>query len=166
MGATGTPEKDVAWLLSVLRAAPLRAQAQVGAAAGTAPVDQRLESSRSETSDELDAPERSTVVQTAVCSKLTPDGLNDAYFSQCHLGSPVRETCTPGSAWGDELKRSCPLGERCSRKRSTSSGSARATADKVRLYHPCARINLVPPAGEIPAPTRGAAASPGIESWV
>jgi site-specific DNA recombinase len=30
----------------------------------------------------------------------------------------------------------------------------------------CARINLVPPAGEIPAPTRGAAASPGIESWV
>jgi hypothetical protein len=30
----------------------------------------------------------------------------------------------------------------------------------------CARINLVLPAGEIPAPTRGAAASPGIESWV
>src|SRR6516164_7208460 len=30
----------------------------------------------------------------------------------------------------------------------------------------CARINLVLPAGEIPAPTRGAAASSGIESWV
>ena len=30
----------------------------------------------------------------------------------------------------------------------------------------CARINLVLLAGEIPAPTRGAAASPGIESWV
>ena len=30
----------------------------------------------------------------------------------------------------------------------------------------CARMNLVLPAGEIPAPTRGAAASPGIESWV
>jgi RNA-directed DNA polymerase len=30
----------------------------------------------------------------------------------------------------------------------------------------CARTNLVLPAGEIPAPTRGAAASPGIESWV
>src|SRR5215472_7504812 len=29
-----------------------------------------------------------------------------------------------------------------------------------------ARINLVFPAGEIPAPTRGGAASPGIESWV
>src|SRR6516225_1131686 len=29
-----------------------------------------------------------------------------------------------------------------------------------------ARINLVLPAGEIPAPTRGGAASPGIESWV
>src|ERR1700751_1995635 len=30
----------------------------------------------------------------------------------------------------------------------------------------CARINLVLPAGEIPVPTRGAAASSGIESWV
>jgi site-specific DNA recombinase len=30
----------------------------------------------------------------------------------------------------------------------------------------CARTNLVLPAGEIPAPSRGAAASPGIESWV
>jgi hypothetical protein len=29
-----------------------------------------------------------------------------------------------------------------------------------------ARINLVLPAGAIPAPSRGAAASPGIESWV
>jgi RNA-directed DNA polymerase len=30
----------------------------------------------------------------------------------------------------------------------------------------CARTNLALPAGEIPAPTRGAAALPGIESWV
>src|SRR6202007_1088646 len=30
----------------------------------------------------------------------------------------------------------------------------------------CARINLVLPTGEIPVPIRGAAASPGIESWV
>jgi len=29
-----------------------------------------------------------------------------------------------------------------------------------------ARINLVLPTGEIPVPIRGAAASPGIESWV
>ena len=29
----------------------------------------------------------------------------------------------------------------------------------------CARINLVLPAGEIPVPIRGGAASPGIESW-
>ena len=47
----------------------------------------------------------------------------------------MRGICTPGSAWGDELKWPCPLGERCSRKRCTSSGSARATAVKVRLYH-------------------------------
>src|SRR5712691_13066426 len=122
MGATGTPEKDVAWLLSVLRAAPLRAQAQVGAGAGTAPVDQRLESSRSETSDELDAPERSTVVQTAVCSKPTSDGLIYAHFSECRLGSPVRGICTPGSAWGDGIKWPCILGEASARKRLRPPG--------------------------------------------
>src|SRR5215471_17346044 len=33
--------------------------------------------------------DRSTVVQTAVCSEPTPDGLNDADFSKGHLGSPV-----------------------------------------------------------------------------
>src|ERR1019366_2907631 len=136
MGATGTSSEDVARLLSVLRAASLRAQAQLGATASTTTVDQRLESSRSATSDELDAFERATVVQAAVCSKPTPDGLTDAHFSQGHLGSPVREICTPGSAWGDEIKWPCLLGEKCSRKRRTSSGSARATVVKTRLYHP------------------------------
>src|SRR5262249_39237302 len=85
-----------------------------GTAAGTATVDKRLESSRSTTSDELDAPEGSTLVRTAVCSKPTPNRLNDAHFRQWHLGSPVREICTPGSAWGDEIKWPCLLGERCS----------------------------------------------------
>src|SRR5215471_12593189 len=136
MGATGASDEDVARLLSVLRPASLRAQAQLGAAASTAPVDQRLESSRTETPDELDAPERSTVVQTAVCSKPTPYSLNDAYFSQCHLGSPVRGTCTPGSAWGDESKRPCLLGEVPARKRLRPPGSARATANKPRPYQP------------------------------
>src|SRR5215471_15211689 len=111
MGATGTSDKDAEGLLSVLWAAPLRAKAQLGTAAGTATVDQRLESSRPTTSDELDAPEGSTLVRTAVCSKPTPDGLNDAHSSQCHLGSPVREICTPGSAWGDEIKWPSRLGE-------------------------------------------------------
>src|SRR5437667_6301794 len=141
MGATGTSEKDVEGLLSVLWAAPLRAKAQLGTAAGTATVDQRLESLRSTPSDELDAPEGSTLVRTAVCSKPTPDGLNDAHFSQCYLGSPVREICTPGSAWGDEIKWPCLLGERCSRKRCTSSGSARATVIKTRLYHPTGPVD-------------------------
>src|ERR1700726_3350641 len=122
MGATGTSDTDVEGLLSVLWAAPLRAQAQLGTASGTATVDQRLESSRSTTSDELDAPEGSTLVRTAVCSKPTPDGLNDATLANVNLGSPVQEICTPGSAWGDEIKWPCLLGERCSRKRCTSSG--------------------------------------------
>ena len=71
-------------------------------------MDKRPESSRSKTSDELDAPERSTVVRTAVGSKLAPDGLIDAYLRQCHLGSPVRGICTPGSAWGDETQEAMP----------------------------------------------------------
>src|SRR6516225_278163 len=136
MGATGASDEDVARLLSVLRPASLRAQAQLGAAASAAPVDQRLESSRTETSDELDALEGSPVVQTAVCSEPTPDGLNAAYFSQGHLGSPVRGICTPGSAWGDESKRPCPLGEAWARKRLRPQGSARATATKPRPYQP------------------------------
>jgi hypothetical protein len=77
MGATDTSDEDAEGLLSVLWAAPLRAKAQLGTAAGTVPVDKRLESSRSTTADELDAPEGSTLVQAAVCSKPTPDGLND-----------------------------------------------------------------------------------------
>src|SRR6516164_5989274 len=91
MGATGTSDEDVTRLLSVLWAASLRAQAQLGTATSTAPVDMRLESSRATAPDELDAAKEMLVVPTAVCSKPTPYGLNDAYFRQCHLGSPVRK---------------------------------------------------------------------------
>jgi hypothetical protein len=78
MGTTAAFEKDAAGLLSILWASSLRAQAQLGAATSTAPVDKRLESSRTKTTDELDALEESTVVRIAVCSKPTPDGLIDA----------------------------------------------------------------------------------------
>ena len=50
-------------------------------------MDQRAKSSRTETSDELDAPEGPTLVQTAVCSKPTPDDLNDAYFANVIWGA-------------------------------------------------------------------------------
>src|SRR6516162_3244935 len=136
MGATGTSDEDVTRLLSVLWAASLRAQAQLGTAASTAPVDMRLESSRATAPDELDAAEEMPVVPTAVCSKPTPYGLKDAYFRQCHLGSPVRENCTPGSAWGDENKRPCLLGEASTRKRLRPQGSAQAKVVKTRLYQP------------------------------
>jgi len=36
--------------------------------------------------------------------------LSDRY-RKCDLGSPVRETRTPGSAWGDGFKEPCRLGE-------------------------------------------------------
>src|ERR1700745_2100497 len=57
-------------------------------------------------------------------------------FRQCHLGSPVRENCTPGSAWGDENKRPCLLGEASARKRLRPQGSAQAKVVKTRLYQP------------------------------
>ena len=47
----------------------------------------------------------------------------------------MREICTPGSAWGDEIKWPCLLGEAPARKRLRPQGSARATVVKTRLYH-------------------------------
>src|SRR5215471_18903811 len=108
MGATGASDEDAARLLSVLRPASLRAQAQLGAAASAAPVDQRLESSRTETSDELDALEGSTVVPTAVCSEPTPDGLNDAYFSQGHSGEPGAGNLHAGFCLGRRAQEAMP----------------------------------------------------------
>ena len=37
--------------------------------------------------------------------------LSEAYGRKRDLGSPVREICTPGSAWGDGYKAPCRLGE-------------------------------------------------------
>ena len=69
---------------------------------------------------------------------------------KCHLGSPVRENCTPGSAWGDENKRPCLLGEASARKRLRPQGSAQAKVVKTRLYQP------LRPLGKRLAPERGA----------
>ena len=69
-------------------------------------------------------------------TKMLRDGLNAAYFRQGHLGSPVRENRTPGSAWGDENKRPCLLGEASARKRLRPQGSAQAKVVKTRLYQP------------------------------
>src|SRR6516164_3655601 len=62
-------------------------------------------------------------------------------LSQCHLGSPVRENCTPGSAWGDETKRPCLLGEASARKRWRPLGSAQAKVVKT-LYQPARSMGL------------------------
>src|ERR1700751_3582579 len=102
MGATAASVKDVAGLLSILRAAPLRAQTQLGAARGKAAVDTCPKSSRPKTPDELGSAEEPTLVRTAIRSKPAPHDLTEPIVRKCHLGSPVREICTPGSAWGDE----------------------------------------------------------------
>ena len=49
---------------------------------------------------------------------------------KCDLGSPVRETCTPGSAWGDGFKVPCRLGDAPVSKGTARPGSAKATAPR------------------------------------
>src|SRR5258707_13020038 len=52
--------------------------------------------------------------------------------SQSHLGSPVQEICTLGSAWGDEFKRPRSLGEGTGAKASDNSEAPqRATASRL-----------------------------------
>src|ERR1039458_4735907 len=140
MGAATAFDEDAAGLLSVLRAAPRRAKAQLDTTTGPAPVDTRLKSPGSTTPVDLGASERSLVVRTAVCSQPASHGLIHVFLGECHLGSSVREICTLGSAWGDELKRPCPLGEASARKRTHAPGSAQATVVKTRLYHPARRV--------------------------
>jgi len=59
-----------------------------------------------------------------------------ALFRECHLGSPVREICTPGSAWGGEFKKSCRLGEGTDVKASATVRLRKGYRFKARLYHP------------------------------
>ena len=49
---------------------------------------------------------------------------------------------------------------------TVQGGSISPLLANIYLHYGAPGQNLVFPAGEIPAPTRGAAASPGIESWV
>src|SRR6478736_5345078 len=51
---------------------------------------------------------------------------------KCHLGSPVQEICTLGSAWGDEFKKPRSLGEGTGAKASDNSEAPqRATASRL-----------------------------------
>jgi hypothetical protein len=54
---------------------------------------------------------------------------------EVHLGSPVREICTPGSAWGDECKTPCLLGEIPARKRTWCEAPHGLPLVEARLYH-------------------------------
>ena len=83
----------------------------------------------------------------------------------------MREICTPGSDWGDEIKRLCSLGEAPARKRLRREAPhglplsrlvstilvERIADHPINRVHEllCARRNLVLPVGEIPTPARG-----------
>lgn len=54
---------------------------------------------------------------------------------ESRLGSPVREIRTPGSAWGDECKTPCLLGETPARKRTGCEAPHGLPLVEARLYH-------------------------------
>ena len=55
---------------------------------------------------------------------------------KCDLGSPVRETCTPGSEWGDGYKESCRLGEATASKGAASARLRKGYRPKACPYQP------------------------------
>ena len=84
------------------------------------------------------------------CRSLTPCiRRSEGDLRECHLGSPVREICTPGSAWGDEFKKPCRLGEGTGAKASATVRLRKGYRFKARLYHP------VRPVGPPLAPHQG-----------
>jgi hypothetical protein len=67
-------------------------------------MDARTATSGPTAPTELAQSEGAAVVRSAVAENLASDGLKDM-LRERHLGSPVREICTLGSAWGDEFKK-------------------------------------------------------------
>ena len=55
---------------------------------------------------------------------------------KCDLGSPVRETCTPGSAWGDGFKVPCRLGEATASKGAAPARLRKGYRSKACPYQP------------------------------
>src|SRR2546422_10304525 len=90
-------------LLPVLRTASLQAEARLGTPGGATPVGPSAAPTQSTPSTVLvlSAPPR--VVRTAVCANRPRRHLT-RLTRERDLGSPVRETRTPGSAWGDGHK--------------------------------------------------------------
>lgn len=79
----------------------------------------------------LGAFERTSVVQTTASSHIASSGMKRR-SSQSYLGSPVREICTLGSAWGDEYKKLSSLGVGTAAKASENSEAPqRATASRL-----------------------------------
>jgi hypothetical protein len=55
---------------------------------------------------------------------------------KCDLGSPVRETCTPGSEWGDGYKGPCRLGEATASKGAAPARLRKGYRSKTCPYQP------------------------------
>ena len=56
---------------------------------------------------------------------------------KCDLGSPVRETCTPGSEWGDGYKGPGRLGEDTASKGAAPVKLREGYRSKTCPYPPC-----------------------------
>src|SRR5437867_2842742 len=106
-GPTTPVDGHAARLLPILRAAPLQTQARLGAARGSTSMGTSAAQTQPASPAVLVLPQESSVVRTAVRGDPPCDGLRRPN-GESDLGSPVRETRTPGSEWGDGRKGRCP----------------------------------------------------------
>jgi hypothetical protein len=90
-------------------------------------------------------PDEPRVVRAAVCGAPSCDCLTGG-GCECDLGSPVREICTPGSAWGDRSKVPCRLGEGTGSKEPAPARlrkGYRSEACPYQPYHPALSTHAV-----------------------
>src|ERR1700739_21088 len=109
-GPAAAVDDDAAGFQSVLWTAPLQTETRCDTARGSVAVDPGTAQTQPAAPAVLVLPPEVCGVRAAVCGDSTCDCLT-RLGCECDLGSPVQETCTPGSAWGDGYKESCRLGE-------------------------------------------------------
>src|SRR5262245_52581982 len=137
-GPAASLDDDAAWLLPVLRIASLQAETRRHPTRGSAAVDPSAAQTQPASPAVLVLPPESRVVRAAVrgnssCDRLTGTG------RECDLGSPVREICTPGSAWGDRTKAPCRLGEATVSKGAAPARLRKGYGSETCPYQPTMR---------------------------
>src|ERR1019366_4447062 len=126
---------DAAWLLSVLRITSLQTATGRCKARGRSAVDSGAAPTQPASPAVLVLSPALFVVRTSVCGDPSRNCLK-VYRSECDLGSPVQEICTPGSKWGDEHKGSCRLGQATVSKEAALARLRKGYRSKACPYPP------------------------------